>query len=126
MVGFHRLDWDQLSTSIGYWIAERQQGTGTVTRAAAALVDHAFGVWKLNRLEIRAGVENDRSRAIPERLGFTQEGVLREPERVGGRFVDHAVYAILAEVASRFCNGRRRMATAATCHPSPTRSVRGS
>ncbi len=96
-LGYHRLDWENRATSIGYWIAERSQGKGTVTRATRALVDHAFAVWKLNRVEIRAGVENARSRAIPERLGFKQEGVLRQCERHGERYVDHAVYAMLAE-----------------------------
>jgi len=60
------------------------------------LVDHAFGAWRLHRVEIRAGVENARSRAIPERLGFRREGVLREAERVGDRYVDQVVYAVLA------------------------------
>jgi ribosomal-protein-serine acetyltransferase len=89
--------WEHLLISVGYWIAEQSQGNGTVTRATAALVDHAFGVWKLNRVEIRAGVENKRSRAIPERLGFTQEGVLRQAERVGDRSVDHVMYSIHAD-----------------------------
>lgn len=96
-LGYHRVDWENLSTSVGYWIAERSQGKGTVTLATAALVDHAFGAWKLNRVEIRAGVDNHRSRAIPERLGFTSEGVLRQAERVGARFVDQAVYSVLAD-----------------------------
>ncbi len=96
-VGYSHLDWENRSTGIGYWIAERSQGNGTVTRATRALVDHACAAWKLNRVEIRAGVENKRSRAIPERLGFKQEGVLRQSERVGERYVDHVVYAILAE-----------------------------
>ena len=50
----------------------------------------------LNRVEIRAAVGNERSRSIPERLGFRQEGVLRKAELVGDRYVDHAVYATLA------------------------------
>jgi ribosomal-protein-serine acetyltransferase len=95
-LGYHRLDWENLGTSLGYWLAEGSQGRGTVTLAVTALVDHAFGQWKLNRVEIRAGVQNTRSRAIPERLGFTLEGVRRQAERVGDRFVDHAVYAMLA------------------------------
>jgi ribosomal-protein-serine acetyltransferase len=97
VIGFHRVDWENLSTSIGYWIAEAGQGRGTVTRAVAALVDHAFGVWNLNRVEIHAGVENERSRAIPRRLGFVEEGVLRQVERLGDRFIDHVVYAVLAQ-----------------------------
>lgn len=97
VLGFHRLDWENRSTSIGYWVAEQSQGRGTVTQAVRALVDHAFRTWKLNRIEIRAGIENERSRAIPGRLGFKQEGVLRQAERIGDRFVDHALYAMLVE-----------------------------
>jgi ribosomal-protein-serine acetyltransferase len=96
VLGFHRLDWENRSTSLGYWIAESSQGHGTVTRAVHALADHAVRTWKLNRVEIRAGVDNARSRAIPTRLGFREEGVLRQAERVGDRFVDHVVYAMLA------------------------------
>ncbi len=95
-LGFHDIDRLNRSTSIGYWIAEASQHRGTVTQAVRALTDHAFGAWRLNRVEIRAGVDNKRSRRIPERLGFTQEGVLRQAERVGDRYVDHAVYAMLA------------------------------
>jgi ribosomal-protein-serine acetyltransferase len=96
-IGFHQLDWENRSTSIGYWIAEAAQRRGIVTRAVAALVDHAFKVWKLNRVEIQAATDNERSRAVPLRLGFTEEGVLRQTERVGDRFVDHVVYAMLAQ-----------------------------
>jgi ribosomal-protein-serine acetyltransferase len=101
VLGYHGLDWENRATSIGYWIAERSQGNGTVTRATAALVDHAFATWKLKRVEIRAAVENARSRAIPERLNFKREGVLRQCARVGDRFEDHVVYAILAEEWNR-------------------------
>jgi ribosomal-protein-serine acetyltransferase len=67
-----------------------------MTAAVRAVVDFAFGAWKLNRVTIQASVENVRSRAVPERLGFREEGVLREVERVGERHVDHVVYAMLA------------------------------
>jgi ribosomal-protein-serine acetyltransferase len=96
VVGFHGVSWQHRSTTVGYWLAEAAQGRGTMTRAVRALVDHALGTWRLHRVEIRAGVENARSRAIPERLRFTQEGVLRETELVGDRYVDQVVYAMLA------------------------------
>ncbi|HUB76254.1 MAG TPA: GNAT family protein [Solirubrobacteraceae bacterium] len=96
VAGFHRVDWATRSTSIGYWLAEDRQGHGTMTLAAAAMLDHAFGVWRLQRVEIRAGVENHRSRAIPERLGFRETGVLRGAERIGARVIDHVIYAMTA------------------------------
>ena len=96
MVGFHGVSWGHRSTTIGYWLAEAAQGRGTMTRAVRALADHAFTVWQLNRVEIRAAVDNRRSRSIPERLGYRHEGVLTKAELVGDRYVDHAVYATLA------------------------------
>jgi ribosomal-protein-serine acetyltransferase len=97
MVGFHGVSWQHRSTSIGYWLAASAQGRGTMTRAVSALVDHAFGTWRLHRVEIRAAVDNTRSCAIPERLGFTHEGVAREAERIGERYVDQVVYSTLAD-----------------------------
>jgi ribosomal-protein-serine acetyltransferase len=96
VIGFHGVSWQHRSTSLGYWLAESAQGRGTVTHAVKTLVDHAFGTWRLHRVEIRAAVDNTRSRAIPERLAFTQERVAREAEQVGGRYVDLAVYSMLA------------------------------
>ena len=97
VLGVHSIDWENRSTTVGYWIAEEAQGRGTVTRAVAALVDHALRVWRLNRVEIRAAVDNERSRAVPRRLGFVEEGVHRQSERLRDRYVDHVVYAMLAE-----------------------------
>ena len=96
MVGVHAIDWANRRTSIGYWLARDQQGRGIMTAAVRAYVDHAFGTWRLNRVTIEAAVGNARSRAIPERLGFREEGTLRETERVGERLLDHVLYAILA------------------------------
>ena len=96
MVGVHAIDWANRKTSIGYWLARDNQGRGIMTAAVRAYVDHAFGTWKLNRVTIEAAVGNARSRAIPERLGFREEGTLRETERVGDRMLDHVVYAMLA------------------------------
>jgi ribosomal-protein-serine acetyltransferase len=96
VAGFHHVDWANRATSIGYWLAADAQGRGTMTEAVRALVDHAFDGWGLERVEIGAAVGNARSRAIPERLGFTREGVRRRAERVGDRWVDLVIYAVLA------------------------------
>jgi ribosomal-protein-serine acetyltransferase len=82
---------------VGYWIAERYEGRGLATRAAAAMIDLAFGELQLHRVTLRAAVINEASRAVAERLGFTQEGVLREQGLVAtGEYLDMAVYGLLA------------------------------
>ena len=96
VAGFHGVDWPNRATSLGYWLAAGEEGRGTMTHAVRALVDHGFGQWGLNRVEIRADVENLRSRALAERLGFVHEGTLRQALRLADGFHDDAVYAMLA------------------------------
>lgn len=95
VVGFHAIDWVNRSTSIGYWLAESHQGKGLMTASCRALIDHAFGTWKLNRITIRCATGNLRSQAVVERLGFTREGVQREVEWLYDHFVDLVHYALL-------------------------------
>jgi ribosomal-protein-serine acetyltransferase len=94
--GYPRIDPIARTAEIGYWVAEQHQGRGLMTRAVIALIEHGFGELGFHRIEIRAAADNARSRAIPERLGFTQEGVLREADLAGGRRHDLVVYGLLA------------------------------
>jgi ribosomal-protein-serine acetyltransferase len=95
VVGFHEVDWVSRNTRIGYWLAAEAQGRGTMTTVVHALIEYAFFEWELHRVEIRAAPGNRRSRAIPERLGFREEGLLRETELVGGQYLDSVVYGAL-------------------------------
>jgi ribosomal-protein-serine acetyltransferase len=97
MVGLPQIDWANRSAEIGYWLDQAHRGRGFMTAAVDALVGHAFDSLGLNRLEIRTDVENARSRAVAERLGFRYEGTLRQSYRVTGeRYSDDAVYSLLA------------------------------
>jgi ribosomal-protein-serine acetyltransferase len=93
-LGFHWINRTSNYTEIGYWLAKKAEGRGIMTSAVRALVDHAFDVWKLNKVEIRAARENHRSRAIPQRLGFIEEGTLRQIGRIGATYHDLVVYGI--------------------------------
>ncbi|QDU55719.1 GNAT family N-acetyltransferase [Aeoliella mucimassa] len=97
MIGMHGIQWTHRSSSIGYWLAKRLQGQGIMTRACSAYLRHCFGELGLHRMEIRCATDNERSRAIPERLGFTNEGTLRDAEWVTNRFVSHVVYGLLSK-----------------------------
>jgi ribosomal-protein-serine acetyltransferase len=96
-IGFHGIDWQNRKTSIGYWLAKEYEGQGIMTGACRVMIGHAFKEWDLNRVEIRAAVSNLRSRAVPERLGFTQEGIIRQAERLSSGYADHVVYGLLRE-----------------------------
>ena len=86
-----------IAGEIGYWIASAHEGKGLVTRAVRAMIDIGFRELGLHRIVIRAGVDNVRSRAIPERLGFTREGVLRGEGKGSGGFYDLVVYGLLED-----------------------------
>jgi ribosomal-protein-serine acetyltransferase len=81
---------------LGYWLGEEYQGKGLVTAACRALVEHAFGELGLNRVVISCATENEKSCAIPERLGFRREGIERQAEWLYDHFVDHVTYSALA------------------------------
>jgi len=94
-VGHHAIDRANRSTSLGYWIDAAHQGKGIINRCCRVLLDYLFDEQGLHRVEIRCATGNLRSCAIPERLGFTREGVFREAEWVSGRFVDLVVWGLL-------------------------------
>jgi ribosomal-protein-serine acetyltransferase len=96
-VSFNSIDTYHRKAEIGYWLAEKFTARGIMTRACNALLSYAFGELRLHRIEIRSAVDNTRSRLIPERLGFQQEGIVRGVERMGERYVDHVIYGLLAE-----------------------------
>jgi ribosomal-protein-serine acetyltransferase len=96
VISLEAIDRTNRKASIGYWIDGECEGHGVVSRAVMALCDHGFSAMGLNRIEIHCGAGNWRSRKIPERLGFTNEGVLREVEWLDAHFVDHVLYAMLA------------------------------
>jgi ribosomal-protein-serine acetyltransferase len=90
-----RPEMEGVDCEIGYWIASAHEGRGLVTAACRALIDLAFGELGLHRVTIRVAPDNARSRAIPERLGFTQEGVMREAGRTSLGHNDLVVYGLL-------------------------------
>jgi ribosomal-protein-serine acetyltransferase len=85
-----------VTASIDYMLAPAFRGRGIMTRACRALIDYAFRTHSsLNRIEISPDVANVKSCAIPERLGFAKEGVLRQMVSYGDFFGDIAVHSLL-------------------------------
>ncbi|HLZ27772.1 MAG TPA: GNAT family protein [Chloroflexota bacterium] len=85
------------SGDIGYWIDAEYEGRGITRRASQALVTSAFRELGLKRVDLRTSVENQRSRALAERLGFSLEGILARGLRFANRTDDLALYTVTAE-----------------------------
>ena len=94
-IGLHGIDVANRHAEIGYWLAADRQGRGVMTSACRAVTDYGFRELRMHRLEIRCAVENARSRAIPERLGYAHEATIASFVFLDGRFHDVAVYARL-------------------------------
>ncbi|WLD94335.1 GNAT family N-acetyltransferase [Alkalihalobacillus sp. AL-G] len=94
--GLHRIDWDVPKFEIGYWGDSRYSGKGYVTEAVQGISDFAFTELNAKRLEIRCDSQNLKSRAIPERLGFTLEGILKNDDvsLEGNELTDTCIYGM--------------------------------
>jgi ribosomal-protein-serine acetyltransferase len=81
---------------IGYWVRSSETRNGICTEAVAHLLAVGFEELKLHRITLRIAVGNRPSERIAEKLGFLQEGVLREDVKIGTRWVDHTIWGLLS------------------------------
>ena len=95
VIGFVRSDTANKSAMIGYWNDEQAQGQGLITLSTQAILKIGYEELGLNRIVIRAQPTNSKSCAVPERLGFTAEGLEKEAELLNGQFVDLKTYVLL-------------------------------
>ena len=97
------------SLEIGYWIRADATGQGLATEAAAVLTRVGFEHFGLDRVDLSVDPENERSRKIPVKLGFVEEGLLRRrlpPKTDGGPRRDQLMFSLLAEeLAASPCLG---------------------
>jgi ribosomal-protein-serine acetyltransferase len=84
------------SCELGYWLRVEATKRGLMTEAARACVDFAFHQLGAHRVRVAAATDNHRSLGVIGRLGFRFEGIAREAELCDGRWLDHAVFAMLA------------------------------
>jgi ribosomal-protein-serine acetyltransferase len=84
------------SCELGYWLRRDATGRGLMTEATRASVEFAFTRMSVHRMRCAAATDNHSSLRVIARLGFRFEGIARQAEFVGSRWLDHAVFARLA------------------------------
>lgn len=95
MIGLHHIDWKNKATSIGYFLSEEAQGNGIITKCVRALITYLFKELDLHRIEIQCAETNHRSRTIPIKLGFFEEGVTRDGQWLYDHYENLITYSLL-------------------------------
>jgi ribosomal-protein-serine acetyltransferase len=92
--GYHHYDWTVPCVETGYWIRSSCANQGFMTEAVNAITQYAFKQLRVKRIAITCDIANERSKKIPERLGFTLEATLKSNRiKVTGEVSDTLVFA---------------------------------
>jgi [ribosomal protein S5]-alanine N-acetyltransferase len=81
----------------GFALGSEFWGSGLFTSGAELVIDFAFNVIGVHRLEARSAIENGRGNSALRKLGAVREAILRKSFLRNGRYVDQALWAILPE-----------------------------
>ena len=82
---------------IGYWIHKDHIGAGLATETVSALLKVAFEIESIHRVEIHCDPNNKRSSAVPKKLGFTLEAVLKDRQRFFDQWLDSMIWSIFVD-----------------------------
>lgn len=88
--GFSTAEW-------GFAVGSAFWGSGAFVEGARRVLDFAFDVMGVHRLEARASVANGRGNGALRKIGAVQEGVLRRSFLRNGQYHDQVLWSILAE-----------------------------
>lgn len=96
-IGIHHIQTANQCGAIGYWLTREAGGKGVMLNCCRKILEYGFSILQLHRIEIKAATHNIKSQAIPQKLGFVREGILRESERVNDGYFDIVLYAMLKQ-----------------------------
>jgi ribosomal-protein-serine acetyltransferase len=93
-IGIVYINWTQQFGEIGYWLAQNAQGRGLITRAVWLITGYSICTLGIPNIYIRCATGNVKSRAIPERLGFQNEGIQPRQVIIHGQAHDDMLYTL--------------------------------
>ncbi|TCO62706.1 GNAT family N-acetyltransferase [Actinocrispum wychmicini] len=98
LIGFARLGLSGVQAAdLGYAIAADEWGKGYASDATHSLIDFGFSELGLHRISAAIGPENVASIAVVRRLGFVEEGRLRDHVHTNGAWRDSVLYSLLVD-----------------------------
>jgi RimJ/RimL family protein N-acetyltransferase len=93
--GYHQWNRSNNCAEFGYDLKQQFWGTGLMTEALRAMIGFGFEQLYLNRIEADVTVGNDGSARVLEKLGFSEEGLLRQRGYWKGDYHDLRFFGLL-------------------------------
>ncbi len=87
-MGTHKIDYENESTEIGYWIGKKCWGNGIATRALKLFIKKLNEKFKLKRIVGFAFTFNPASKRVMEKCGFKLEGIRKQVKKGKNKFYD--------------------------------------
>ena len=92
-VAIRNINTSNHSGEVGCWLSQDCQGKGLATMACLKRIEYGKTVLGIERFELHTAVDNHRTQALAERLGFKRvPGVIKSAEVIDSKPVDHVVY----------------------------------
>ena len=83
------------SALLGYSLDQKHNGKGYTTEATKLVVNYAFEILNLHRIEAGVMPDNIGSIRVLEKAGFHKEGVAKKNVKINGSWEDHLILAII-------------------------------
>ncbi len=93
---YWRLEKQHYRAEIGYLLHPSYQGKGIMDEALKAVLQYGFDVMNLHSVEANVNPLNEASIRLLEKNGFVKEAHFKENYFFDGRFLDSAIYSLLA------------------------------
>jgi ribosomal-protein-alanine N-acetyltransferase len=100
-VVLHSFQWHHARAEIGVWVAPASRRHGMARRALTLALDWAFEELELARLEAATTRDNTPAQSLARRLGFRQEGMMRQRNLERGERVDLIIFGLLRDEWAR-------------------------
>jgi [ribosomal protein S5]-alanine N-acetyltransferase len=96
-VGLYQIDHRIRKSSFGILLGDRDyQGRGIGKEASVAVITYGFHELNLHKVWLSVLATNTRALALYRKLGFQQDGVLRDDQFRAGQYMDSILMSVLA------------------------------
>lgn len=96
MIGFVKFMPDAYRAEVGYMLHHDYHGTGIISEALEAVLDHGFRGFGLHTIEAVVHPENIASQKLLEKTGFDRSAYFKDYQFFGGRFIDSVVFSLVS------------------------------